>query len=97
MNELQRWNSQAGKGLVPSPEARKYGQAMGRVGHEARLHKTEQDAVGALGANAMDRLVDIDDLRQQYTKSNPDIAPVLAEIELTVAQHYKRGLRDFGS
>lgn len=97
MTELQRWTSPASKGLVTSPESRKYGHAMERVGHEARLQKTEQDAVAALGMNAMDRLTDLDDLRQQYTKSNPEIGQVLAEIELSVAQHYKRGLRDFGS
>lgn len=95
MSELEKWSS-SGRALSRNQESRKYDQAVDRVKQEARLAKLEQDATAALAVNGMDLMADIDKTRLHHQQQNPELAPVLAEIEMAAAEKFRRGILRFG-
>lgn len=96
-NELERWATDGGSGLVPRREDRQHKKAVGKLVRETQFAGLRIDAEAALTGRIMERAVDIDQYRKSLAGNDETLNMVLTRIEVGFVEKAQRVQRQFGS
>jgi len=97
MNEIERWASSSGGGLLPSRGERQKNSAIARLRDETQFAGMQLDAGAALAGKAMERARDLHLHAEQQAGDDPVLLGVLRELEIGYVLYAQQVQRRFGA